>query len=251
MGGTALSASIGGNRQSLYASLLLGSLALGLSHSLFEEIKRQARRTSATWSRSDSTNAVVLGAGAEVLLLASILVLHTPATRAVGLVLAVAYAAACGYFVTERRRALAEAKPAKNSRSAATGIEEHFPTTSELGVISPPSPASAAAFSDSGQPDRSLYEHMAAPLHDVNATGTVEHRSHPAGIGHAATAAHPTQGRISAAQTAAAHPAGGSTRPLSPGQATHSHPSTRSHPGTHSHWKPSSHGPQNHPATAT
>lgn len=204
MGGTALAASIGGDHQSLSASLLLGSLALGLSHSLLEEIKRQARRTSATWSRSDSINAVVLGAGAEAVLLASILVLHAPATRAVGLVLAVAYAAACGYFVTERRRALADAKPAKASTSAATSVEEHFPTTLELGVISPPSPTSTAVFSDSGQPDISPYEYVASPTHDVDATGTVVHRRHPAGIGHAPTAAHPAQGRISTVHPTAA-----------------------------------------------
>ncbi|MBL7260805.1 hypothetical protein [Paractinoplanes lichenicola] len=255
-GGTALAASVGGDHQSLSATLLLGTLTLGLGHSLLDEIKRQARRASNGWSRSDTTNAVLLGVWAEFALIASILVLNTSATRAVGLVLAVSYAAACGYFVTERRRSIAAASPtatqdaqdaqitratqdaqatratqdaqatqatqATHAEAAAqaaevaapsdptvhatgpsdtnvdatfpsnpaalseAGVEEHFPTTADLGVISPPSPTSTADLSDSGHPDRS--PHTPPPADD--ALGAVLQPRHATGIGHAPTAAH-------------------------------------------------------------
>ncbi len=102
-----MAASVGGEHQSLSATLLLGVLALVLGHSLIEEIKRQARRASAGWTRKDTTNAVLLGLWTESALAVSILLLDTVPTRAVGLALAASYAAACGYFVTERRRAIA------------------------------------------------------------------------------------------------------------------------------------------------
>jgi hypothetical protein len=102
-----MAASVGGDHQSLSASLLLGVLALVLGHSLIEEIKRQARRAAAGWTRKDTTNAVLLGLWTELALVVSILLLDTVPTRAVGLALAASYAAACGYFVTERRRAIA------------------------------------------------------------------------------------------------------------------------------------------------
>ncbi len=106
-GGTAMAASVGGEVHSAFATLLLGALTLGLGHSLVDEIKRQARRGTQRWSREDTTNAVLLGIWAEAALVMSILVLDTLPTRAVGLALAVAYAASCGYFVTERRREIA------------------------------------------------------------------------------------------------------------------------------------------------
>jgi hypothetical protein len=102
-----MAASVGGDHQSLSATLLLGTLTLVLGHSLIDEIKRQARRTAAGWTRSDTTNAVLLGLWTELALVASILVLDTTPSRAVGLGLAACYAAACGFFVTERRRAIA------------------------------------------------------------------------------------------------------------------------------------------------
>lgn len=102
-----MAASVGGEHQSLSATLLLGVLTLVLGHSLIEEIKRQARRASAGWTRKDTINAVLLGLWTELALAVSILLLDTVPTRAVGLALAASYAAACGYFVTERRRAIA------------------------------------------------------------------------------------------------------------------------------------------------
>lgn len=110
-----MAASVGGDHQSLSATLLLGTLALVLGHSLIDEIKRQARRVSGGWTRTDTINSVLLGLWTELALVSSILVLDTVATRAVGLALAASYAAACGYFVTERRRAIAAPAPAPAS----------------------------------------------------------------------------------------------------------------------------------------
>jgi hypothetical protein len=124
-----MAASVGGEHHSLSATLLLGVLALVLGHSLIEEIKRQARRASAGWTRKDTTNAVLLGLWTELALAVSILLLDTVPTRAVGLALAASYAAACGYFVTERRRAIAtvaaEAEPAVEAASPAGTVPLH------------------------------------------------------------------------------------------------------------------------------
>ncbi|WP_250031911.1 hypothetical protein [Paractinoplanes maris] len=133
-GGTALAACVGGDHQSLSATLLLGTLTIGLGHSLIEEIKRQARRTSNGWTREDTTNAVLLGVWAELALLMTILVVGTTPTRAVGLALAVAYGAACGYFVTERRRTIAAATPVQDE-VVAVAVTERAPTTVEMDVI--------------------------------------------------------------------------------------------------------------------
>lgn len=107
VGGTAIAAA-GGGTQSFFASGLLGLLTIGLGHSLAVEIKRQARRRSrGGWSRGDTINTVLLGTWAETALCAAILQVGPPSVRAVSVALALAYAACCGYFVTERRRAIA------------------------------------------------------------------------------------------------------------------------------------------------
>jgi hypothetical protein len=124
-GGTALAATVGGDHQSLSATLLLGGLTLGLGHSLIEEIKRQARRESTGWTRKDTTNAVLLGLWSELALIMSILLLNTVPTRAVGLALAVAYAGACGYFVTERRRATAAVATQPTTAGLGDAVPHH------------------------------------------------------------------------------------------------------------------------------
>ncbi|MEV4350850.1 hypothetical protein AB0J83_40865 [Actinoplanes sp. NPDC049596] len=123
-GGTAMVAASGGGTHSVFATFLLAVLTAGLGHSLAVEIKRQARRgRPARWSRSDTVNAVLLGLWAELALDMSIL--QTGSERLVGLGLAVAYAAACVYFVTERRRAgkRPPAEPSMTSDQAAARIE--------------------------------------------------------------------------------------------------------------------------------
>ncbi|MCY1143934.1 hypothetical protein OWR29_38555 [Actinoplanes sp. Pm04-4] len=137
-GGTALAATVGGDHQSLSATLLLGGLTLGLGHSLIEEIKRQARRESAGWTRKDTTNAVLLGLWSELALIMSILLLDTVPTRAVGLALAVAYAGACGYFVTERRRAAAvmtAPEPVRDDLPTTSGLDDAVPQRRHEGHV--------------------------------------------------------------------------------------------------------------------
>ena len=107
-------AAAGEGTASLAATGLLGLLTVGLGHSLIVEIKRQARRESGGWSREDTVNTVLLGTWAEGALIAAIQQVGPPAVQAVALALALAYAVCCGYFVTERRRAIA----------AATGVAE-------------------------------------------------------------------------------------------------------------------------------
>ena len=102
-------AAAGEGGASLAATGLLGLLTVGLGHSLVVEIKRQARRESpGGWSREDTVNTVLLGIWAEGALIAAIQQIGPPAVQAVALGLALAYAACCGYFVTERRRAIAD-----------------------------------------------------------------------------------------------------------------------------------------------
>jgi hypothetical protein len=104
-GGTAVAAASGGGEQSVFATVLLGLLTAGLGHALSVEIKRQAhRRHPPRWSRTDTVNTVLLGAWAELSLMMAILDLGPG--RIVCLALALAYAAACGHFVIERRRAI-------------------------------------------------------------------------------------------------------------------------------------------------
>ncbi|MGX6605454.1 hypothetical protein ACWKSP_25470 [Micromonosporaceae bacterium Da 78-11] len=106
-GGTAVAA-VAGGAHSIFATVLLGLLTLGMSHSLLVEIRRQARRRSPGWCRHDTINAVLLAAWAEGAMICTILVPGSASLRAVGLVLSVGYAGACGYFVTERRRTISD-----------------------------------------------------------------------------------------------------------------------------------------------
>lgn len=107
VGGTAVTAVAGGSH-SAFSTVLLVLLSLGLGHSLAVEIQRQARRQTTTgWSRHDTINAVLLGVWAESAMLVAILGAGRPPMQAVAVALAGAYAAACAYFVTERRRAVA------------------------------------------------------------------------------------------------------------------------------------------------
>jgi hypothetical protein len=108
-GATALAA-VAGGRHSIFATLLLGLLSLGMGHSLFVEIRRQAHRR-ASWSRHDTVNTVILAAYGEAALLITILTGGPEPVRTVGPILSVTYAAACALFVTGRHRAIAAIQP--------------------------------------------------------------------------------------------------------------------------------------------
>ncbi|MFC7528978.1 hypothetical protein [Actinoplanes sp. GCM10030250] len=103
-GATALVA-VGGGHHSVFATLLLGLLAAVMAHALVIEIQRQARRRSqVVWVRHDTVNTVLLSSwslGATALV-----PFASRPVQLLGLLLAVGYAAACAYFVVERRRAV-------------------------------------------------------------------------------------------------------------------------------------------------
>jgi hypothetical protein len=105
-GGTAVAAVAGGTH-SIFSTVLLGLLALGMSHALVVEIRRQAERRVSGWARQDSINALLLGCWAEAALIMTIVGPSPTPVRAVGLALTIGYAASCGYFVTLRRRTIA------------------------------------------------------------------------------------------------------------------------------------------------
>jgi hypothetical protein len=105
-GATAIAA-VAGGAHSVFATVLLGLLSLGMSHALLDEIRRQAGRLSAGgWAVQDTVNSALLGAWSIAALISSVTVVTTSAVRAVLLGLFIAYALSCVYFVTQRRRAL-------------------------------------------------------------------------------------------------------------------------------------------------
>jgi hypothetical protein len=121
-GGTAVAA-VAGGAHSIFATILLGLLALGMGHSLLVEIRRQAHRRVPNWVRADWVNAILLGCWAEGALLATILVTGSLPLRGVTAGLTVGYAVACGYFVTLRRRAIATNIAARAAAAAAPVAE--------------------------------------------------------------------------------------------------------------------------------
>jgi hypothetical protein len=105
-GGTAVAA-VAGSARSVFATVLLGLLAVGMGHALLDEIRRQARRRSAAgWAAHDTANMVLLAGWAGAALIITILAVAPATVRAVGLALSLGYAASCAYFVFERRRAI-------------------------------------------------------------------------------------------------------------------------------------------------
>ncbi len=105
-GGTAVAA-VAGGAHSIFATILLAMLTIGMGHALLDEIRRQARRRSVPgWARHDTVNAVLLASWAAGALIATVLAVTPAAARAVGLALSLGYALSCGYFVIERRRAI-------------------------------------------------------------------------------------------------------------------------------------------------
>lgn len=105
-GATAMVA-VSGGHHSIFAVLLLGLLALVMSHALVVEIQRQARRRSqVVWYRTDTVNTFLLGCWAVIAIATTTTPVLTLPIRIVSGLLAVGYTAACIYFVAERRRAV-------------------------------------------------------------------------------------------------------------------------------------------------
>ena len=105
-GATAVAA-VAGGRHSIFATLLLGVLALGMGHALLDELRRQARRRSAGgWAGQDTANTVLLASWTLFALLTSVLAGAPTHVRAVAAGLTLGYAFTCGYFVVERRRTI-------------------------------------------------------------------------------------------------------------------------------------------------
>jgi hypothetical protein len=103
LGGTAIAAAAGGAR-SVFATILLGLLALGMAHALLDEIRRQAgRRSAGGWAAHDTANTALLAIWSVGALSAAVL-----AVGAVGLILSLGYAVSCAYFVRERRRTISD-----------------------------------------------------------------------------------------------------------------------------------------------
>lgn len=105
-GGTAVAA-VAGGAHSVFATLLLGMLAVGMGHALLDEIRRQARRrTLGGWAVQDTINTALLACWAVGALTATVLAVAPATVRAVGALLTLGYAVSCAYFVRERRRAI-------------------------------------------------------------------------------------------------------------------------------------------------
>ena len=111
-GGTAVAA-VAGGRHSIFATILLGMLTIGMGHALLDEIRRQARRRSAGgWAGQDTVNTVLLASWSAGALLATVLAVTPMHVRYVAAGLTMGYALICGYFVVERHRTIAQTAPA-------------------------------------------------------------------------------------------------------------------------------------------
>jgi hypothetical protein len=115
-GGTAVAAVAGGTH-SIFSTVLLGMLAVGMGHALLTEIQRQARRrTIGGWAAEDTVNTVLLASWSAGALITTVLAVAPAMVRAVGVLLTLGYAMSCAYFVRERRRAIT--LPATETASA-------------------------------------------------------------------------------------------------------------------------------------
>jgi hypothetical protein len=131
VGGTAVAAVAGGTH-SIFATVLLSLLTVGMGHALLDEIHRQARRESpGGWAGRDTINAVLLASWAVGALITTVLAAHPMTVRAVGLTLSLGYAVGCAHFVVERRRAIAPLVAADQDSPLPQ------PETAQLGAVRP------------------------------------------------------------------------------------------------------------------
>jgi hypothetical protein len=128
-GGTAIAAVAGGTH-SIFATVLLSMLTVGMAHALIVEIRRQARRSSPGWATHDTVNTVLLASWAAGALTGTVLAVAPPLVQAVGLILTLGYAVSCAYFVVERRRTLNAVVEAPDS--ARTAPDAASETANEL-----------------------------------------------------------------------------------------------------------------------
>lgn len=105
-GATAMVA-VSGGHHSVFATILLALLALGMAHAFTVEIQRQAHRRTGSWGRGDLINTVLLASWAVASLTIAALPYPPVSVRVLGLLLTFSYVAAAAYFVAERHHAIA------------------------------------------------------------------------------------------------------------------------------------------------
>jgi hypothetical protein len=115
MTGATAMAAIGGGQHSVFATILLALLALGMAHAFTVEIQRQAHRRAGRWGRNDLINTVLLASWAVASLTIAMLPYPPASVRILGLLLTFSYTAAAAYFVAERHRAIAAAQAESTS----------------------------------------------------------------------------------------------------------------------------------------
>jgi hypothetical protein len=100
-------AAVAGGAHSVFATALLGMLAIGMGHALLTEIRRQARRRSVGgWAAQDTANTLLLASWTAVALIVAVLPVATVGVRAVAVALFLGYGVSCVYFVRERRHTI-------------------------------------------------------------------------------------------------------------------------------------------------
>lgn len=123
-GGTAVAA-VAGGAHTVFATILLGLLALGMGHALLTEIQRQARRRSpGGWAREDTVNTVLLAGWAGGALTGTLHPGLPGPVRLVGILLTVGYAVSWTYFVHERRRTITSPACAAAGDVVSAGVGE-------------------------------------------------------------------------------------------------------------------------------
>ncbi|GIF11544.1 hypothetical protein Ate01nite_15760 [Actinoplanes teichomyceticus] len=122
MTGATAMAAVGGGHHSVFATVLLALLALGMAHAFTVEIRRQAHRRAGHWCRHDMVNTVLLAGWAVGSLAVAVLPYPPVPVRALGLLLTFSYGAACAYFVAERRRAIAVSLPSASAVSGSSPV---------------------------------------------------------------------------------------------------------------------------------
>ncbi|MFI1992476.1 hypothetical protein [Actinoplanes sp. NPDC020271] len=147
MTGATAMAAVGGGHHSVFATILLALLALGMAHAFTVEIQRQAHRRTGRWGRNDLINTVLLASWAVTSLTIALLPYPPVSVRVLGLLLTFSYAAAAAYFVAERHHAITAASTrttaAVTAASTRTTAAVTPPTASEPAAPSLPEPAPA------------------------------------------------------------------------------------------------------------
>ncbi|GIF08815.1 hypothetical protein [Actinoplanes siamensis] len=123
MTGATAMAAVGGGHHSVFATVLLGLLALGMAHAFTVEIRRQAhRRSNGRWGRPDLINIALLAGWAVVSLTIAAFPFPSSPVRVLALLLTASYATACAYFVVERRRAASVVLPPTPSMTESSRV---------------------------------------------------------------------------------------------------------------------------------